>query len=110
MNHADAKTHCESLGKSVTSLTTLEEALCINQLKPGWMFPEPIWTDWDDIQVEGTFVNTDGEQLTRESAIWEGENPDNFLGNENCGALNSNGKLNDVDCDLQFYYICTVRA
>ncbi|MBN2695071.1 VCBS repeat-containing protein [bacterium] len=57
-----------------------------------------------DIREEGSFVWESGSSY--EYSNWAENEPNNSSGNENCGALYTNGKWNDLPCHTLRNYIC----
>lgn len=39
-------------------------------------------------------------------AKWDNKQPDNAGGDETCGTMFYNGKLNDLSCNLKCFFIC----
>ncbi|RXN23488.1 C-type lectin domain family 10 member A-like protein [Labeo rohita] len=52
----------------------------------------------------------DGTPYTMNSSQWEPGEPNNSMGNEDCGELTKSGKLNDARCSRNFNFICKAPA
>lgn len=64
-----------------------------------------------DLYREGDWVTIFGEPVTSTgyagwSATYFGGQPDNYGGNQNCGAVINQGGLDDVFCYDKFAYFC----
>lgn len=64
-----------------------------------------------DLYTEGDWVTIFGEPLDKTgyahfSPTYVGGQPDNFRGNQNCGALINQGGMDDVFCHDKFAYFC----
>ena len=67
------------------------------------------WIGASDIDAEGNWVwKSDGDSLTYTD--WAPEQPNNENGNQNCGAIQGNGKWGDFDCTNHTReFICQVE-
>ncbi len=62
------------------------------------------WIGANDIDDEGTFVWADGSPLTYTN--WNGNEPNDWGGNEDCGQTLANGKWNDMPCTYTMAAFC----
>lgn len=59
-----------------------------------------------DLYSEGEFVTVNGEPLEIVGfSDWHGGGPNND-GNEDCGSIYRNGKLNDIGCEKSVGFVC----
>ncbi|XP_043094909.1 C-type lectin domain family 4 member E isoform X2 [Puntigrus tetrazona] len=60
--------------------------------------------------ITGHWRWVDGTPYTMNSSQWEPGEPNNWLGEEDCGELTTSGKLNDGHCSKNFSFICKAPA
>lgn len=68
----------------------------------------PVWIGANDLLEEGRWMWTDGTILAYKN--WHKDEPNNFGGREDCGALWNGMKWNDWFCSSKAYYICEKRT
>uniref|UniRef100_A0A8C1B2J3 Asialoglycoprotein receptor 1b n=1 Tax=Cyprinus carpio carpio TaxID=630221 RepID=A0A8C1B2J3_CYPCA len=66
---------------------------------------ESYWIGLTDA-ITGHWRWVDGTPYTMNSSQWEPGEPNNWLGEEDCGELTASGKLNDGHCSKKFRFIC----
>uniref|UniRef100_A0A8C2HK31 C-type lectin domain-containing protein n=1 Tax=Cyprinus carpio TaxID=7962 RepID=A0A8C2HK31_CYPCA len=70
---------------------------------------ESYWIGLTDA-ITGHWRWVDGTPYTMKSSQWEPGEPNNWLGEEDCGELTASGKLNDGHCSKKFRFICKAPA
>jgi hypothetical protein len=71
-----------------------------------------MWIDGNDVDIEGTWVLSDGEPMTY--TYWHKNNPDNYLGIQDCVGIwrdTFNTHVMDMDdweCSALLFYICEI--
>lgn len=81
-----------------------------------WMNTENMkhaWLGIHDQFEEGDWITLKGESLgvagfDRWTTLWPNE-PDNYGGNQNCGVLERQGGMDDLDCASREGYFCELN-
>ncbi|XP_041666073.1 macrophage mannose receptor 1 [Cheilinus undulatus] len=100
----DAQAHCVQEGANLVSIHDEEELSFIVA-----HMPAQAWIGYNDINVEGTWVNIDGSDADFE--LWAPSQPDNWQNNEDCAHIrgpghSEAGKYNDDFCTATKEFIC----
>ncbi|XP_071794438.1 alpha-N-acetylgalactosamine-specific lectin-like [Asterias amurensis] len=113
----EAETFCQNYSTSqrsahLVSVTSEEENLFLKSyvakvLGPRYL-PYYLWIGYNDIEVSGTFVWTDGATGSYQNFA-EDEQP-NAYPNEDCVALNNLQKWRDLQCRYQYEFVCKKPA
>ncbi len=59
-----------------------------------------------DVATEGTFLWVTGEAINATFSRWDGGEPNNNNGNEDCAEMRDNDTWNDTDCTDARRYVC----
>ncbi|XP_059398988.1 C-type lectin domain family 10 member A [Carassius carassius] len=70
---------------------------------------ESYWIGLTD-EITGHWRWVDGTPYTMNNRHWETGEPNNWMGEEDCGELTASGKLNDGNCLKNFRFICKAPA
>lgn len=110
-----AKARCQESGMSLARVDSVEEDVWLMQFFTSLSTDTTAWIGGSDAE-EGKWVWMDGEQFwqgdgkgTRVNDLytrWEGANPDNYGGSENCLEFKRNGYWNDFHCTAVLPFIC----
>ncbi|KAJ7986772.1 hypothetical protein DPEC_G00331850 [Dallia pectoralis] len=100
----EARLDCEVRDSNLMSILDFNERKWVRTQIGTAIF----WIGLNDIVVEGVWEWTDGSPFLSFLADWRTGNPDNWMGNENCGQVvgGDGGKWNDENCDSKRNYIC----
>jgi hypothetical protein len=105
---ADAEADCVAQGGHLVSIhgQPLQDDVAQTALA---IAGDVFWLGGNDQAVEGTFAWTDGTPLDFTS--WNGGEPNNYGGNENCMQLApwTGGLWNDLDCATPGRYVCRLK-
>jgi cysteine-rich repeat protein len=94
----DAETDCVSWGGHLASIVTIDEDTFVRTKVPG-----NVWLGGTDIVNEGTFVWSDGENLS--FTHWDIGQPSD-TGGEDCMEINGSDFWNDDACAKMQSYLC----
>jgi len=62
---------------------------------------------FNELTTPGEFLTIDGQTLDKAGYdVWAENQPDHFQGNEHCGSMFRDGKLNDIGCDIKALFYC----
>ncbi|XP_071847439.1 alpha-N-acetylgalactosamine-specific lectin-like isoform X2 [Apostichopus japonicus] len=112
----DAENECSKTGDGhLVSIGTQVENQWLHDWWVSMLAPlsgrqfEYIWTGFTDRDEEGTWVWSDGTNVT--FINWGGEQPDNGGGNSDCGTMvtkqaRTDGKWDDAKCFAKKAYMC----
>ena len=70
-------------------------------------FGVAVWIGFQDMITEGVFQWTDGSPTAYTN--WRPNEPNNFLGNENCAEFRRDIGWNDNNCDNVFTSLCEIE-
>lgn len=71
------------------------------------------WVGIHDLFQEGEWITIDNVPIEKTAFKWTTSfpnQPDNYLGHQNCGLLLAEGGLDDEDCNHVFSYFCEMAA
>jgi gliding motility-associated-like protein len=92
-----AQQFAESLGANLISVQTAAENSCISSALVSNGFGGTIWIGFTDENSEGTYYWYDGSPVVFTN--WNGGEPNNSGGNEDCTQIFPNGLWNDLNCN-----------
>ena len=100
-NWTSAQANCVALGGGAHLVTIMDsgENSFVRNLAGG-----DFWIGASDVDVEGTFVWVTGEAFAFDA--WNGGEPNNSNGNEDCAHMRSNPTWNDSICGSSQPYMC----
>ena len=98
-NWGSGASSCTQWGGHLVTVADDGENDFVNSLCPG-----SCWIGLSDSANEGNFVWINGEQVSYTK--WASNEPNDFLWNEDCTQLKSNGKWNDANCDGTVAFVC----
>jgi hypothetical protein len=104
LNWPDAQKACRTWGGHLASIRSAAEQ---DQIKAIVHTKSPVWIGANDLLQEGKWMWTDGSLLAYKN--WHKNEPNNYGGREDCGALWNGMKWNDWFCSSKAYYICEKR-
>jgi hypothetical protein len=105
LNWPDAQKACRTWGGHLASIRSSAEQ---DQIKSIVHTKSPVWIGANDLLQEGKWMWTDGTLLSYKN--WHKNEPNNYGGREDCGALWNGMKWNDWFCSSKAYYICEKRV
>jgi len=105
LNWPDSQKACRQWGGHLASIRTAAEQ---DQIKSIVHTKSPVWIGANDLLQEGKWMWTDGTLLAYKN--WHKNEPNNYGGREDCGALWNGMKWNDWFCSSKAYYICEKRV
>ncbi|XP_014209581.1 hemolymph lipopolysaccharide-binding protein-like [Copidosoma floridanum] len=119
-NWNDARKMCMDEGGHLAIVNSVaEEMVLLEMLKSnaegirGGQNKEEALLGIHDLFAEGEWWTVSGEPLRATGYVnwsrsyWDGQ-PDNYLGNQNCGALVDVGGMDDVFCHDKFAFFCEI--
>jgi len=69
------------------------------------------WLGVHDLYEEGDWVTVNNEALEDTGYVkWHGNEPNNWGGDQNCGALIKEGGMDDVECNTVYFFFCEIPA
>uniref|UniRef100_M4B0E6 C-type lectin domain-containing protein n=1 Tax=Xiphophorus maculatus TaxID=8083 RepID=M4B0E6_XIPMA len=87
MTWADAELYCLSTDSNLASIHSLEEQNFVNSMIKSFDPTQAFtWIGLTDLHKEGSWMWSDGSKM--DFLYWDGGQPDNAGGNENCGHTN----------------------
>jgi gliding motility-associated-like protein len=92
-----AQQFAESLGANLISVQSAAENSCISSALTSNGFGGTIWIGFTDENSEGTYYWYDGSPVVFTN--WNGGEPNNSGGNEDCTQIFPNGLWNDLNCN-----------
>ncbi|XP_076677817.1 hemolymph lipopolysaccharide-binding protein-like [Andrena cerasifolii] len=109
MNWNQARKTCMTEGGTLAIINSAEE----EKMLLNWMQRENVYLTWlgvHDLFEEGDWVTLTGETLEEAGYnVWEKNEPNNELNNENCGILVNEGGMNDIPCDRMLPFFCKIN-
>ncbi|GBP56423.1 Hemolymph lipopolysaccharide-binding protein [Eumeta japonica] len=64
-----------------------------------------------DLFKEGEYLTIQGETLDQANyKEWQGGQPDDYKGKEDCGSITKDAKLNDINCEAIIYVVILLRV
>ncbi|KAK3595857.1 hypothetical protein CHS0354_014680 [Potamilus streckersoni] len=102
----NARTKCQSLGGDLLKVENKDEKWWIT----GQMLltTDSYWTGLNDRAQEGTYVWADAATSQDQLVMWNQE-PNDYMGQEDCGIIFSNGGYNDANCAAKAAFICELQ-
>ena len=102
----EARTHCQSLGLDLVIVNNARENTYLSteasRIRGG-----SFWIGHGDLVSEGTFRGWDNVARPPDNAFWNGGEPNDWGGNEDCAELIGGQPLwNDLDCAAALPSIC----
>nr|XP_033798851.1 mannose-binding protein-like [Geotrypetes seraphini] len=101
-NYEKARRVCSRAGGLVAAPRTADENHALQEMV--LKYNKQAFLGITDIQIEGTFQYSTGEEITYSN--WNVNEPNNVNGNEECVALRSDGKWYDIICTNKMLLIC----
>ncbi len=102
--YLDGREACRSLGQDLAIINDADEDAFLYQRAIATRRLD-YWFGFDDIAEEGTFTWSDGSVGGYDN--WNGNEPNNAGGNEDCAHMWANGgRWNDLPCDRRLGFIC----
>ena len=98
----DAETACETDGAHLVRINSATENAFVLSLHPAG----DIWIGLSDHLVEAQFRWTDGSATAGGYQNWQGGQPNDAGGSEDCGEMNVAGGWNDNGCTFVETYVC----
>lgn len=105
----DVNTRCQSMGSSMLKIENLDEK---NWLEWQMTFSKDFkayWTGMNDQKQQKLFRWVDGT-LANQSLIRWNQEPNSWLGNEDCAVISNSGIYNDMGCMTEAPFICEVKG
>ncbi len=101
-NWSEANTACAGFGPTshLVTVTSAQEMALVDSVYGNF----EVWAGGNDIAAEGTWTWTTGEPMTY--LHWDGGEPNNDNGGEDCMVLRTNTEWNDGPCTNKFSIIC----
>nr|AAF63469.1 mannose binding-like lectin precursor [Danio rerio] len=97
--------YCSSNGGALVLPRTLEENALLKVFVSSAF--KRLFIRITDREKEGEFVDTDRKKLTFTN--WGPNQPDNYKGAQDCGAIADSGLWDDVSCDSLYPIICEIE-
>ncbi|GFN88557.1 Cd209 antigen [Plakobranchus ocellatus] len=98
---------CKDIGGYLVEIDSPKEQDFLSKFVTG-MTRHYVYTGANDVMREGTFVYYNSKK-PMPALKWYENNPDNWLGDENCVHITSEG-LNDICCDHIAKYLCELKV
>ena len=101
----EASRRCHSFGGELATVKNRQQQEEIYKLAARFEL-HSVWLGASDRISEGKWMWWDGSNL--DFTNWQGRNPDNYEGNENCLHIqvHSGGGWNDISCEYSFSFVC----
>jgi hypothetical protein len=101
--YSEAEAHCAAQGARLVQVESEEENAAIYAAAQA-IRRQDYWLGMDDREEEGVFVWGDDSPIIYE--LWHDGEPNDWGGNEDCGAFWTDDKWNDFDCNQNLGVIC----
>ncbi|MCC6624279.1 MAG: CotH kinase family protein [Deltaproteobacteria bacterium] len=96
---AEARAACRDLGMDLVTTRSREESDRVFERSQALAaFVDGYWLGLSDIGTEGAWGWTTGAALVVDEAVWAGDQPDDWQGDEDCAAMWPWGEWNDYQC------------
>lgn len=109
MTWNQARKTCKAEGGILAIINSAEE----EKKLLNWMKSQNMYLTWlgvHDLFEEGDWMTLTGETLKEAGYdVWEKNEPNNDLNNENCGILVHGGGMNDIPCDRILPFFCKIN-
>ncbi|XP_069674639.1 hemolymph lipopolysaccharide-binding protein-like [Periplaneta americana] len=103
----DAWKKCEDDGAHLLILNSEAEAELARKIVSPHSSSFAFHVGFHDLFAEGRYITIQGENLNSAGYNkWATGQPDNWRGDEHCGAMRKNALLADVHCTSKFWFIC----
>ncbi|KAI8778970.1 collectin-10-like [Biomphalaria glabrata] len=103
---------CHCMNSMLYAPKTLDKLELIADL--AYTTQHNIWVGLDDLVTEGQFIwSEDGQPFdtSLNSIFFYDDQPDNYLGDEDCISLRYNAhRLNDANCNRPYFFSCEQRT
>ncbi|XP_046361552.1 lectin BRA-3-like isoform X1 [Haliotis rufescens] len=104
LNWVDALNVCETNGGTLVKIETDKQQ---DYIKDNQRNKKYTWFGMNDLAIEGSFVWTDGNDVTWFN--WRNEQP-NGDDDQNCTAIDERYEWQDKECEELYYYVCQITS